>query len=417
MTVPEMTSARPPRPRLEDAIDADVRALVRDSVADPSARVDSWGLEPVAYAFGSPNTDGLFRVRATVDCGGQVLAWSVFVKIIRSFRHWPLIDVIPAPMREAALSGSHWRYEADAYLSDLATVLPPGTRLPRLLLLKDLGDERLALVLEDVQTTSDRWEPSTFARAARGLGRLAARMTSSDVLPASASRSPGELTARHYAGRVVPAVLPALADDTLWRHRLLTGHQELRSDMLELADRLPSILLGLKTLPQLMTHGDASPQNLLVPVSERDTFVVVDWTLSGLSAVGTDLGQLLVGLAHAGELSTADLPRLRGIIVDAYTEGLALEGMYVDPAAVAYGLDGDLAVRSALTTLPFERLREPITEELTGLVERRLELTRFLVDLALAMPARPERVRPGVSRSGPLRSGPVPSAARRGDAR
>jgi hypothetical protein len=166
-----------------------------------------------------------------------------------------------------------------------------------------------------------------------------------------------------------------------------------------------------------MTHGDASPQNLLVPVSERDTFVVVDWTLSGLSAVGTDLGQLLVGLAHAGELSTADLPRLRGIIVDAYTEGLALEGMYVDPAAVAYGLDGDLAVRSALTTLPFERLREPVTEELTGLVERRLELTRFLVDLALAMPARPERVRPGVSRSGPLRSSPVPSAARRGDAR
>jgi hypothetical protein len=392
MVLPSTSTTPSPPLRPEGLIDdRGVEHLVSRALRDPAARVTGWDLEPVDYDFGSPNTDGLFRIRATVDLEGRTHRWSAFVKVIRSFRHWPLIDAIPAPIREAALSGAHWRYEADSYLSDLDAVLPPGMRLPKLHLLKDLGDERLALVLEDVLTAPEPWSATTFARAARLLGRLGVRMTRGDVLPASASRVPGEVTTRHYAGRVVPAVLPALADDSTWRHPLLQAHQPLRRDMRELGDRLPAILLALQSLPHLMTHGDASPQNLLVPRTAPDTFVVVDWTLSGMAAVGADLGQLLVGLAHAGELSTADLPALRDVIIDAYTEGLAVEGMHVDAQTVAYGLDGDLAVRSALTTLPFERLSGPVTDQLAALVVRRIELTRFLVDLAAAMPPRQGR--------------------------
>ena len=56
------------------------------------------------------------------------------------------------------------------------------------------------------------------------------------------------------------------------------------------------------------SHGDASPQNLLVPASEPDTFVVIDWSFHGPLAVGFDLGQLLIGLAHAGRLTADVLP-------------------------------------------------------------------------------------------------------------
>lgn len=111
--------------------------------------------------------------------------------------------------------------------------------------------------------------------------------------------------------------------------------------MLELARRVPTVLTALARLPQLMVHGDASPQNLLVPANDPDSFVAIDWTLGGLAAVGDDLGQLLVGLAHADQLPTAELPGLREVLVPAYTAGLAVEGMLVDQAAVGYGLDGD----------------------------------------------------------------------------
>jgi hypothetical protein len=45
-------------------------------------------------------------------------------------------------------------------------------------------------------------------------------------------------------------------------------------------------------------------------------------------------------------------------------------------------------VRSAFTALPLERLHEPMTEGLTRLVRDRLRLTRYLVDLGLALPYR-----------------------------
>ena len=49
-------------------------------------------------------------------------------------------------------------------------------------------------------------------------------------------------------------------------------------------------------------------------------------------------------------------------------------------------MDGGLAVRSALTAIPFERLGDPVTHELTELFRHRLALTRYLVDLGLALP-------------------------------
>ena len=64
----------------------------------------------------------------------------------------------------------------------------------------------------------------------------------------------------------------------------------------------------MDTLPQALPHGDASPQNLLVPADDPDTFVAIDVSFQNPQAVGFDLGQLLVGLTHAGLLPAAALP-------------------------------------------------------------------------------------------------------------
>lgn len=369
--------------------DAEVRALARVVLDEPAAEVDSWSVEPVDYAFGSPTTGGLFRIRGSAGSGA--VPWSAFVKLVHSYRHWPLLDVLPAELRMRALSSSAWRYEADVYRGRVAEALPDGLRLPRVYRVHELGDDRIAVILEDVASAATGWDSARFGRAARLLGRLAVRLTRSDALPSSALRSPGEVTGLHYTGRLLVAALPALQDDATWRHPLLAhaADPKLRADVLELARRVPTVLTALARLPQLMVHGDASPQNLLVPANDPDSFVAIDWTLGGLAAVGDDLGQLLVGLAHADQLPTAELPGLREVLVPAYTAGLAVEGMLVDQAAVGYGLDGGLVVRSAFTALPLERLAEPITEELAELFSTRARLTRYLVDLGLALPASP----------------------------
>jgi hypothetical protein len=354
--------------------DSAVAGIAAKTGVDPPRR---WWLDPVDYPFGTPTTLGAVRLRGP--------HWSVFVKVVRAFRHWPLVDTLPPEAREFVLGSPLWRYEADLYASRVGSLLPAGLRLPDVYTEMDLGDDRLAIVMEDVAVADVPWDTTRFARAAELLGRMAARLTRHDALPAAASRVPGEMTEQFYTNRLLIAELPAFADDGTWAHPLLAPHAGLRADLNRLGTRVPGVIARLKRLPQLMTHGDASPQNLLVPVDRPDTFVAIDWSLGGLAAPGSDLGQLLIGLAHAGALGVGDLPAIRTTIVDAYTAGLHAEGLQCTGSEVRYGLDGDLLLRSAFTALPLTRLHEPLTDELAAHLEQRLALTRYLVDLGLAL--------------------------------
>ena len=78
------------------------------------------------------------------------------------------------------------------------------------------------------------------------------------------------------------------------------------------------------------------------------------------------------------------LSDLHALLVRSYVGGLAEEGYHVDEALVRLGMDAGLAVRSAFTALPIERLGEPITDELADRFRQRLALTRYLVDVGLA---------------------------------
>lgn len=203
-----------------------------------------------------------------------------------------------------------------------------------------------------------------------------------------------------------------LSDDRTWRRSPLTaalaapgdGDGALQNDLLELARRVPRLFDMLDELPQVMFHGDASPQNLLPTAKDPDEFVVIDWMLGGLAAVGWDLGQLLIGHAHAGTLRVEEMPALRLALADAYTAGLAEEGVIVDVAAVRAGLDAALVVRGAFTALPLERLSEPSTPALRTLIAERLRLTRYLVDVGLAASARtsPHRLVASYGRAGSI---------------
>ena len=353
-------------------------------------------IEPVNYPFGTPTTEGAFRVVGT----GETL----FVKIVRSFRHWPLIDTLPQDLREEAIASPLWHYEADVYTSGMGALLPDGMRLPRVYAVADLLDDRIAIVMENVEVADADWDTARFARAAYLLGRLNARLTVHDALPASAFRTPGLRTELHYTGRLQIADLPAVADDRSWAHPLLAPHTGLRSALDRLVPHLPAVIDRLARLPQMLVHGDFSPQNLLVPAGDPESFVVIDWSLGGLAAVGDDLGQLLIGLAHAGEVPVAALPGLHEVLLRAYAEGLADEGWAATEEQIRYGFDGGLLLRSAFSALPWPLLGEPLTDDLAALIEARIALTAYLCELGLATVASPDPARLTGSTQGPVRT-------------
>ncbi|SDK10733.1 hypothetical protein SAMN04488074_104262 [Lentzea albidocapillata subsp. violacea] len=251
---------------------------------------------------------------------------STFVKVLRR-------PHIPAELSDV-VGDFPWRDEADFLLSDFA--LPPGFRRPRVLRVDDLGD-RIALWLEDVRCADVEWDLPRFRRAALALGRWAGRRFGG---------APGRALRVLYEGRLVREAF-------------------LRPDCSPLARRIPELLARLEALPQATGHNDACPQNLLVPVEDPESFVVIDVAWQCPCPVGADLGQLLVGLAQAGRMAVARLPPVREAIIDAYLEGLHLEHRAVSREEVVLGCDGTLALRSAFHSAP---------ELADYLVERALKL-------------------------------------------
>ncbi|MGW6280088.1 phosphotransferase [Kribbella sp. NPDC055071] len=369
----------------------DFTALVRAITGDPAAAPGQVRVEQVDYPIGTPSTEALVRLFGTATTGaGDVVDWSCFVKKFQSVRHWEYLDMVPAGFQEAFIQNLPWELEIAVHRSSMADVLPDGMRLPRAYRIDVYDDDRGTLWMENVVQTPGPWPLERFERAAYLLGRLSARRQPhlvEPLLPRGNVSTPGVGLRFYTGGRVLRAAVPTIADPETWKHPLLAaavcnlGDHRLREDLLELSERLPAVLDALDALPQCYQHGDASPQNLLVPQETPDEFVVIDWGFDCPQAVGFDLGQLLVGLAHAGELSPEALPAVHKVILKAFQDGLAAEGMQVSGEQVRYGYLGSLCARATFTALPLEEITRMGGGATLELFEDRLLLTRTLVDL------------------------------------
>lgn len=371
--------------------DQDLTELVRAVTGDPGARALAARVAPVDYVIGTPSTEALLRVHGTAALSdGSSAPWSCFVKKLQSGRHWEHIALIPEPFREQFVRNLPWRLEVAVHRSNLADLLPDGLRLPHVYRIDEYDDDRATLWMENVVPEPGPWPIDRFASAAYRLGRLSARRQPhlvEPLLPRDDLHLPGAGLRYYTQGRVLFTALPTLANEETWRHPLLaaavrnTGDHGLRDDLLALGERLPAVLDALDTLPQCYQHGDASPQNLLVPRENPDEFVVIDWGFDGLQAVGFDLGQLLVGLAHAGELAASALPAVHRVILQNFLAGLAVEGMAVDEEQVQYGYLGSLLARATFTSLPLEFISRTGEPDDVRMFEDRVLLTRALVEL------------------------------------
>ena len=333
--------------------------------------------EPLGCVLTNLTTEDLARVQLG-DAG------SVVIKVAQSPRHSPVWASIPPAFHEQVMSELPWRAEADIYRSNLAALLPTELRMPAVYAVDELGEDRIAMWLEDVPDAPEPWARSDYVQAARALGSLAGRLpdgTIPDDVPVGVRDLRG-----YFFGRVTQGTLPVLDDDATWSHPLIAASVDdaLRADLEHLATGAPRLLDQLDALPRTLAHGDACPQNLLRPPTEPGTLVAIDWTFAGICAVGMDGGQLLAGHAESGQLDPADLPDLLEAIIDGYATGLAGAGLSVDRDRVRFGVVANLVIRSAFTALPIEML-EAHGGDAQQLFARRARYARFLADLGLEL--------------------------------
>ena len=339
-------------------------------------------LETHPYAYGSPATGGLFRLQGD--------GWSWFGKVLHHVRHWPGLAELPPPVAEDFAAAFPWRSELELWDAVYESRMPAGFRAPVLHGIVDLGDDRLAVWTEDVQQAPPSYDLDRYVRSAHLLGRWNARCAEPEALAAS-EWGPG-FGLRMYAERAVAfrGLMP-LADDALWSHPWLAGHAALRADLRRLGDQIPEMLDRLDTFVQSVPHGDASPQNLLVPVDAPDTFVVIDPSFRTPHCLGFDLGQLLVGLVHAGEVPAARLPEIAAAIVPAYLDGLAAEGVTGLDHDVRDGFATSVMLRSGFDGFLFDLIGSEADDH-HHTFDERVALSRFLVDQYDAL--RPRLPRP-----------------------
>jgi hypothetical protein len=351
-------------------VETDELVRIANDVLGPAA----WQVEEVTYESGSPATGGLYRIHASTE--------AAFVKLLQHVRHWSKLHLVPPGFRESFAASFPWRQELEAW--DFADCLPVGMRLPELYRVTDLGDDRLLLWMEYIDTLADAWDAERFSRAAYLLGGLAATRSRPEIL--ASNGLPAGFGLRIYAdGRISQGAVPMLYQDDVWRHPLVADAVDpaLRADLIRLADQLPHLLNRLDALPQAIPHGDASPQNLLVPANAPDEFVAIDISFQCPLAIGFDLGQLLIGLVHAGEMPAAQLSTVHDVLVPSYVAGMKEYGVDASTADVTYGYIVTLVVRAGFTSLPFELLGAPASADLAATFKERAALTRFIVDQGL----------------------------------
>lgn len=357
--------------QLGSSVSTDPCELLGDLVTPPGPL----NLEPFDYAFGSPATGGLYRLRGP--------GWSWFCKILQHVRHWPGLAELPPEYTVAFASEFPWRSELELWDEPFLSRLPEGMRAPQLHGIVDLGDDRLAVWTEDVDLAPPSWGLEQFGRAAYLLGQWNARCADPELV--ATNEFPIGLGLRMYAERSVPMRgLAPLENDNLWTHPWLVDHAALRQDLRRLGADIPAMLDRLDGCVQTIPHGDASPQNLLVPVEDPTSFVVIDVSFRTPHALGFDLGQLLVGLTHAGQLPAAQLPRIADRILTAYVEGLIAEGVSDQAEAVQDAFTTSVLLRSGFDSFLYDLIGNESEDERHAFSER-VALCRFLVDQYLAV--------------------------------
>jgi hypothetical protein len=360
-----------------DVTDAQLAAMVADLLHEDDAELLDSRVDPVDYDLPAITTGGRWWVSghaATPCCRAP---FRMFVKQVQSWSRSPYFQYVPEDIREWAAATVPWKTEADVYRSDLVHLLPNGLSAPRALGVFDLDELSSSIWLEEVPVRPAVWDLARHERAAYLLGRFSA----SPALAALGELRHVEWTMSTYAaGRLATQVVPMLMSEEVWRHPLCAAFDaELKDRLREAAADSTVLAAEADTMPTMLSHGDACPNNLMAGAD--DGFVMIDFGFLGGAPVAFDLSQLLVGDVQIGRRSADDLAERDEAIVAAYVAGLRAEGSDVPESQVWRSHALCLLLMTGLSALPTDLFEAPATPELERTAAARATVARHALDL------------------------------------
>lgn len=361
-----------------DVPDAVLAAMVADLLGVEEATLLSASAEEVDYDLPAITTGGRWWVRGTVAVEGHERAFTLFVKHVHEWSRSPFFADLPEEVRPWAAKQVPWRTEGAVYASDLRDRLPAGLAMPRSLGVHPIDDLAYAVWLEPVPVADVAWDLDRYQRAAHLLGRMAASPAVREL--AGIGGHEWSLT-QYVEGRLRFQVLPALADDGLWRHPVVAEtFGDLRPRLAAAAESVDAVAAELTGLPSLVGHGDACPNNLLVR-PDRDGFTLIDFGFLTALPVGFDLGQLLVGDVQIGRHSPEDLGERDEMCVASCHRGLVAEGVDVGVDVLWRAHALQLLLFTGLSALPFDLLDSLPQDALRATATSRAAIARHVLDL------------------------------------
>ena len=314
---------------------ATLAPVVRRALGSDAHLDSTWRTRPLRGGFGG---QGLYRFdgQARVDDG--TVPWSVVLKISPPPRPQDDPAAWDAPQREVC-----------AYGSGFLAGLPGPLVAPRCLGLTEGPAGTTWLWLETI--TDERpgpWDLDRYALAACHVGHFNGASLVADSLPDETWFSRGWLrqyvaaegaaTARLTVADDAPALLrqcfpPAVVT---WV-RGLWGERE-------------ALLTALDRLPQTVCHHDAFRRNLFARrrADGTEQTVAVDWTFTGIGAIGAELAPLVMGSLLLFEVADAPPRDLVEAALAGYLMGLREVGWGGDEGLVRLGF---LATAALLYTV------------------------------------------------------------------
>jgi hypothetical protein len=366
----------------------DVEAALRLVWDDPAAELVDFHVELIPGT--SPARGGVYRIDGTGRTRGELRPRRLVLKVLRPLPE-DLLDRVreraPADF-DAIVEAVRWDREALAYRSGLLADLAPGLVAARCYRLEERPDDGFWLWLEDVGDGHDRWTVDDFARAAHHLGRF---------------------NGAYVVGRPLPD-FPWLSRDSLWPHvRFLAAESwaavsspnNWRSPLARavfpsppidrfarLRDDLELFGAALRRLPQTFCHHDAHQDNLFF---RAEGMAAIDWQVSGLGAVGEELGHLVGYCMKLYALPGARIGELDRAVFDGYVEGLRAAGWGGDAGLARLGYLASFVPRMAMNVPQLNLLADEARLAAVGrrrglspieIARHHAAITHYLLDLA-----------------------------------
>jgi hypothetical protein len=303
--------------------------------------LDREKVEVAGWTYGRAHTTGTrtraYRFSGDARDGGQVVPWSLFLKVI-----------VPQPDRVDPSGSHYWKREVLAYQSGLLDDLPGGLVAPRCIGVAEQPEGEFWVWLEEVRDQiGPEWPLEHYGVSARHLGQFNGAYVMGRPLPSYPWLSRGRL--RHWATWSAAGI--ARLRESL-DHPLVRRHYPPRAadGLFGLWAQREALLHALHGLPQVFCHFDAFRRNLFARRTADGDYetVAVDWADAGMGAIGEEIAALVAASLYYREVQWGRAVELDTMVFQSYMEGLRHVGWRGDQRMLRLGYAAASVLRYGL---------------------------------------------------------------------